>query len=83
MPLRASIIYFNYLSNSNCELKSYEYVSDGIFLFNQNKIKTNFFVRTMSTFNKLLFNIEKGNFDFLSNFGLYLNNFIKGENKVK
>ena len=83
MPLRASIIYFNYLSNSNCELKSYEYVNDGVFLFNQNKIKTNFFVRTISTFNKLLFNIEKGNFDFLSNFGLYLNNFIKGENKVK
>ena len=55
MPLRASIIYFNYLSNSNCELKSYEYVNDGVFLFNQNKIKTNFFVRTISTFNKLLF----------------------------
>ncbi len=83
MPLRSSIIYFNYLSNPNCSLGSYKYVEDGVFLYNNERIQTNFRLRAITTFFKLIFNIQKGNFDFIENFSLYLNNFIKGERKVK
>ena len=34
MPLRSSIIYFNYLSNPNCSLGSYKYCD--LLLFNGN-----------------------------------------------
>ena len=83
MPLRASIIWFNYLSFPNCKLDTYKTNYNGKFYYNNQQIKVPLSIKIKSLFDKIIFNIEKGNFDFITNFKLYLTNFIYGENKVK
>ena len=83
MPIRASIIWFNYLSYPNCKLPSYRTNYNGKFYFHNHQIKAPIFIRIGSLISKIIFNIEKGNYDFIKNFNLYLTNFIKGENRVK
>ena len=83
MPLRASIIWFNYLSFPNCNLDTYKTNYNGKFYYNNQQIKVPLSIKIKSLIDKIIFNIEKGNFDFITNFMLYLTNFIYGENKVK
>ena len=83
MPLRASIVWFTYASFPNCYLPSYNTNYDGKFYFNKSRIKVGFGVKILSLISKLIYNIERGNFDFIKNFSLYFRNFILSENRVK
>lgn len=83
MPLRASIVWFTYASFPNCYLPSYTTNYDGKFYFNKSRIKVGFGVKILSLISKLIYNIERGNFDFIKNFSLYFRNFILSENRVK
>tara|TARA_B100000886_G_scaffold155812_2_gene106099 strand:+ start:4336 stop:5832 length:1497 start_codon:yes stop_codon:yes gene_type:complete len=82
MPLRASILWFTYQMKSSFELPAYKYHEDGVFSFGDKFIKAPFKYRIMSVYDKLYYNISKGDFSFIKNFKLYFNNLIYGTTKV-
>ena len=82
MPLRASIIYFTYLMKSSFKIDSYNFIEDGIYEYGGKILKAPFIYRTLSVPYKVLYSIEKGNIDFIKNFGRYFKNLIFGRTKV-
>ena len=83
MPIRASIIWFVYLTKYEFKLPAYNYIKNGLVHFNNQKISIPLIQRIKMLPPKIYSNVSKGNFDFLTNFFFYFRNFIKGENKVK
>ena len=82
MPLRASIIYFTYLMKSSFKIESYNFLEDGIYQYGGKTLKAPFLFRILSVPYKVLYSLEKGNVDFIKNFGRYFKNLIFGRTKV-
>ena len=82
MPIRASVLWFTYQMKSSFELPAYKYHEDGVFSFGEKFITAPFKYRIISVFDKLYYNILKGDFSFIKNFKLYFNNLIFGTTKV-
>ena len=82
-PIRASIVWFVYLTKYEFKLPAYNYIKNGLVHFNNQKISIPLLQRIKMLPPKIYSNVLKGNFDFLTNFFFYFRNFIKGENKVK
>ena len=83
MPIRASVVWFNYLYFSNINLEAYSNPNPGVFYFHGRAIKNKFWTRIFSTLSKLIFQIQKGDYSVIDNFSLYLTNFIFSKNNVK
>lgn len=83
MPIRASVVWFVYLTKYQFKLPAYSYIKNGLVHFNNEKISIPLLQRIKMLPPKIYSNMLKGNFDFLTNFFFYFRNFIKGENKVK
>ena len=83
MPIRASILWFTYQMKSSFELPSYKYHKDGLFSYGKEFIRAPFILRFISVFDKIHFNLIKGDLSFLKNIKLYFSNLILGTTKVK
>jgi len=83
MPIRASILWFTYQMKSSFELPSYKYHKDGLFSYGKEFIRAPFILRFISVFDKIHFNLIKGDLSFLKNIKLYFLNLILGTTKVK
>ena len=83
MPLRASVIWFNYLYSGNVNLDMYSIPSPGIFLYHNKQLRVKLSTKIISSIDKLLIQLRKGDFSIFENFTLYLANFLFSRNNVK
>ena len=82
MPIRSSVLWFTYQMKSSFDLPAYKYHEDGVFTYGDKSMNAPPFFRFLTVFDKIFYNILKGDFSFIKNFKLYFNNLIFGTTKV-
>jgi hypothetical protein len=82
MPLRASLIWFTYLSKYEYNLPKFKCIENGKWSYDNEIIISSLYYRLLSIPSKLYVNIIKSNFTFLTRFPLYISNLLKNKHKV-
>jgi hypothetical protein len=82
MPLRASIVWFTYLSKYEFNLPKFKCIENGKWSYDNEIIISSLNYRILSIPSKLYVNIIKSNFTFLTRFPLYISNLLKNKHKV-
>jgi hypothetical protein len=82
MPIRASIIWFTYLSKFEYELSNFKVINNGLWYFENERIKSSYFLRLLAVPSKIYTNILKSNYSFITKFPLYISNLITNKYKV-